>query len=230
MVRVAGLFVTGTDTDVGKTAVAVAIIRQFVATGRRVGVFKPAASGAPPGAGDALELWQAAGRPLAVANVCPQTFAAAIAPPDAARLEGRAVDERLLRDGVERWRSTSDVVVVEGAGGLFSPLGTASLNADVARDLDWPIVIVDAVRLGLVGRTLMAVRAARAAGLSVAAVVLSHARPPAGDPAAPTGDVRLVEDGVAALGRFEPGLPIGILGHGADRITPDLAWEALARS
>jgi len=230
MSRVAGLFVTGTDTDVGKTAVAVAIVRQLVANGRRVGVFKPAASGGSAHAGDAALLWQAAGRPLSAADVCPQAFATAVAPPDAARLEGRAVDERLLRDGVEPWRVASDVVVVEGAGGLFSPLGDDSLNADVARDLAWPIVIVDAVRLGLVGRTLLAVRAARAAGLRVAAVVLSHARPPAGDPAEPTGDVRLVHDGSAAIRRHEPGLPIGILGHGADRITPAIDWEALARS
>jgi dethiobiotin synthetase len=163
-----------------------------------------------------------------VADVCPQAFTAAIAPPDAARLEGRTVDERLLRDGVEPWRGASDVVVVEGAGGLFSPLGAASLNADVARDLGWPLVIVDAVRLGLVGRTLMAVRAARAAGLSVAAVVLSHARPPAGDPADPAGDVRLVHDGAAAIRRHESALPIGLLGHGADRIAPDFDWETLA--
>jgi dethiobiotin synthetase len=228
MSRATGLFVAGTDTDVGKTAVAVAIVQQLVAAGHRVGVFKPAASGVVGAGSDARLLWEAAGRPLSVADVCPQAFAAAIAPSDAARLEGRTVDERLLRDGVEPWRRASDVVVVEGAGGLFSPLGAASLNADVARDLGWPVVIVDAVRLGLIGRTLMAVRAARAAGLEVAAVVLSHARPPAGDPADPTGDLRLVEDGAAALGSFEPGLPIGILGHGVDRITPDLAWEALA--
>lgn len=229
MSRVAGLFVTGTDTDVGKTAVAVAIVRQCVTAGRRVGVFKPAASGVVAGDGDARSLWEAAGRPLSIADVCPQAFAAAIAPPDAARLEGRAVDERLLRDGVERWRGSSDVVVVEGAGGLFSPLGAASLNADVARDLGWPLVIVDAVRLGLIGRTLMAVRAARASGLRVAAIVLSHARPPAGDPADPAGDVQLVRDGCAALRRFEPGLPIGLLGHGAERITPDIDWESLGR-
>lgn len=228
MSRSTGLFVAGTDTDVGKTAVAVAIVRQLVAAGHRVGVFKPAASGVVGAGSDARLLWEAAGRPLSVADVCPQAFAAAISPSDAARLEGRTVDERLLRDGVEPWRRASDVVVVEGAGGLFSPLGAASLNADVARDLGWPVVIVDAVRLGLIGRTLMAVRAARAAGLEVAAVVLSHARPPAGDPADPTGDLRLVEDGAATLGSFEPGLPIGILGHGVDRITPDLAWEALA--
>lgn len=228
MSRAAGLFVAGTDTDVGKTAVAVAIVRQLVAAGRRAGVFKPAASGVANGSGDAQALWEAAGRPLTIADVCPQSFPTPIAPPDAARLEGRTVDERLLRDGVERWCRSSDVVVVEGAGGLFSPLGAASLNADVARDLGWPVVIVDAVRLGLIGRTLMAVRAARASGLRVAAIVLSHARPPAGDPADPAGDLRLVEDGTAALGRFEPGLPIGILGHGADRVTPAQDWETLA--
>ncbi|MFM8702944.1 MAG: ATP-dependent dethiobiotin synthetase BioD, partial [Planctomycetia bacterium] len=88
---------TGTDTDVGKTAVAVAIARAFVRAGLRVGVSKPVASGVAPGqvaAGDAARLWEAAGRPRSIEAVCPQAFAAAIAPPRAARVEGRRVDER----------------------------------------------------------------------------------------------------------------------------------------
>lgn len=224
-----GLFVTGTDTDVGKTAVAVAILRDLLAHGRRAGAYKPVASGVRPGAaGDAELLWEAAGRPLEAAAVCPQSFTAALAPPDAARLEGRAVDERLLRDGVAPWRAACEIVVVEGAGGLFSPLGPRSLGVDVARDLGHPLVIVDGVRLGLVGRTLAAVRAARAEGLAVAAVVLSHVRPPAGAADDPEGDARLVQAGLAALAARLPGVPLGVLAHRADRVTPAMDWFALA--
>lgn len=228
MARPPGLFVTGTDTDVGKTAVAVAIVGALVAKGLRVGVSKPVASGAPPEDGDAGRLWAAAGRPRSLAAVCPQSFAAAVAPPEAARAEGRVVDERLLRTSVASWCDAHDVVVVEGAGGLFSPLGDHTLNADLARDLGWPLVIVDGVRLGLIGRTLMAVRAARAEGLRVAAIVLSHPRPPAGDPGDPTGDHRLVRDGAAVLTARLGDVAIGLLGHGATRIEPAIDWPALA--
>ena len=136
-----GLFVTGTDTDVGKTAVATAIARHLVAEGRRVGVYKPVASGVTTVVSDARRLWEAAGAPLTIEQVCPQAFTAPLAPPWAARAEGRSVDERLLRKGIEPWRGVSDVVIVEGAGGLFSPAGEKSLNADLARDLGLPLEI-----------------------------------------------------------------------------------------
>ena len=160
-----GLFITGTDTGVGKTAVAVALAAERRAAGVRVGVYKPVASGVVfDGSSDIERLWQAAGRPLSLANVCPQAFAAAIAPVQAAAVEGRRVDEQLLRDGIRPWREASELVIVEGAGGLFSPLGERSLNVDVARDLGLPLVVVDAARLVMIGRTLATVRAARAEG------------------------------------------------------------------
>jgi dethiobiotin synthetase len=226
-----GLFVTGTDTDVGKTQVATAVVRTLVAAGRRVGVYKPVASGFPRAdveGCDAWRLWDAAGRPLTPAAVCPQSFAAAIAPHRSARLEGRSVDEQLLREGITPWRTVAELVVVEGAGGLFSPMGDATLNADLAHDLGLPLVIVDAARLGAVGRTFATVRAARAAGLSVAAVVLSHAVPSAGDPddpATPAGIARTSAADIAA--RLAP-IPVTTLDHGATLMPPGIDWAALA--
>ena len=223
------LFVTGTDTDVGKTAVAVAIVRQVTAAGRRVGVYKPVASGVThEAAGDAARLWEAAGRPLSLAAVCPQAFSAPLSPPRAAGAAGRTVDDRLLRSGIEAWRAASDIVVVEGAGGLFSPLSDQSLNLDLARDLSLPLVLVDAARLGAIGRTLMAVRAARAEGLTVAAVVLSHATPPRGSADEPTGDTRIARDSAADLADRLGSIPVGILGHGATRVDPVIDWWSLA--
>lgn len=228
MTRSAGLFVVGTDTDVGKTAVAVAIVRDLVAGGARVGVYKPVASGVGGTGGDAERLWQAAGRPLSQDAVCPQAFAAAIAPADAARAEGCVVDESLLRAGIEPWRRATEVVVVEGAGGLFSPLAPRTLGVELARDFDLPIVLVDAARLGLVGRTLMAVRAARAEGLRVAAVVVSQTAPPRGDAVDPASDGAILRAGTSMLRERLPGLPVGVLLHGARRVEPHPDWLALA--
>jgi dethiobiotin synthetase len=226
----AGLFVTGTDTAVGKTAVAVALVKDLAAAGLRVGVYKPAASGVDgTEAADAAVLWEAAGRPLTLATVCPQSFAAALAPSRAARAEGRTVDERLLRAGFDPWRAASDTAVVEGAGGLFSPLGDTVLNCDLARDLGLPLVVVDAARLGAIGRTLATVRAARAEGLCVAAVVLSHARPPRGQADDPAGDIRIGLDSAADIAARLDGIPVGILAHGAARIAPAIDWRSLAR-
>lgn len=228
MNRSPGLFVVGTDTDVGKTAVAVAIVADLAARGARVGVYKPVASGARGRGSDAHRLWRAAGDPLSLDAVCPQSFTAAIAPADAARAEGREVDEALLRSGIEPWRAASDVVVVEGAGGLFSPLGPRTLVADLAREFCLPLVVVDAARLGLVGRTLMACRAARAEGLRIAAVVVSQAEPPQGDAADPTSAAAILRSGLDTLRGRLPETPLGLLAHGAARIEPALDWRALA--
>lgn len=214
-----GLFVTGTDTDVGKTAVAVAIVSDMVSRGVKVGVYKPVASGAADATSDGMRLWDAAGRPLTLAAVCPQAFRAALAPTQAAAVEGRTVDEKLLRTGFAAWAAASEQVVVEGAGGLFSPLGDQTLNSDLARDLGLPLVVVDAARLGAIGRTLGTVRAARAEGLDVAMVVLSCVAPVAGDPwdpRSPAGIVRHTREELAA--RLAP-LPVKVLLHGADRLT-----------
>jgi len=232
--RLPGLCVTGTDTGVGKTAVAVALVRRLAACGVPVGVYKPVASGtsADDPHGDPWRLWEAAGRPLAVAAVCPQVYRAAVAPAEAARAEGRAVDDALLRSGIDVWRRVSDVVVVEGAGGLCSPLSDTTLVADVARDLGHPVVIVDDSRLGCIGRTLATVHAARALGLVVAAVVLSEVTPPpAGEAqAAAVDDPRRIA--VAAreflAARLAP-LPVLGLAHGAAAIEPEIDWLALCR-
>ncbi len=228
---------TGTDTDVGKTAVAVAIVRSLVGGGPhssvRAGVYKPVASGAPPGnagGGDVIRLWEAAGRPLSIEAVCPQMFSAAISPPRSARAEGRRVDDALLRSGFETWRDVSDIVIVEGAGGLFSPLGERTLNADLARDLGLPLVVVDVARLGAIGRTLAIVEAAAARGLRVAAVVLSQVEPwgeGRDDPSCPS---RIARDSATDLADRLGPVPVTMLAYHAAAIKPDLDWLALARA
>lgn len=230
--KLPGLFVVGTDTEVGKTHAAAAIVRTLAATGRRVGVYKPVASGCATAAdegSDAWLLWNAAGRPLTPEDVCPQVFAAPIAPHRSSRHAGRRVDERLLRTGFDAWLSAADVIVVEGAGGLFSPVGDATLVADLAREFRLPLVIVDAARLGAVGRSLAMCRAAQAEGLEVAAVVLSHTTPPTGADDDPTNGVAIARDSAADIAVRLPAISVVILEHGATRMPPGIDWAAVAR-
>jgi dethiobiotin synthetase len=223
-----GIFISGTDTDVGKTAVATAILRQAVAAGLACRGCKPVASGVGHAETDAGRLWLAAGKAGSPEDVCPQSFQAAIAPTQAAAAEGRQVDDKLLRTCLTP-HSDADLIVVEGAGGLFSPLSDVTRNADLARDLGLPVVVVDSVRLGAIGRTLATVTAARAVGLHVAAVVLSVTEPleeTATSP--PDSRAAIAHASLAELRRWLPDLPVSWLAYQADEIEPKMDWYALA--
>lgn len=181
-----GLFVTGTDTGIGKTYVTALIARALVAQGHRVGVYKPAASGCEPSeqglvAPDAVQLWEAANRPGELERVCPQRFVAPLAPHLAAQAEGRRLDANLLRRGVDYWTACSDVVLVEGAGGLISPLGETEYVAHLAADLGYPLIVVTANRLGTINHTIQTLIAARTfePALAVAGIVLNRNSAPA---------------------------------------------------
>ncbi len=174
-----GLFITGTNTGVGKTHVGAMIARALVAAGHRVGVYKPIESGCRREGGslvatDARCLWEAAGMPGDFSEVCPQRFEAALSPPQAAALENKSVDAELLRSGLNYWRDRSNFVLVEGAGGLMSPLSGEDYNADLAVDLGLPLVIVAANELGTINATLQTVITAGvvAPKLPIAGVVL----------------------------------------------------------
>lgn len=177
-----GLFITGTGTGVGKTYVAALIARRLHAAGVRVGVYKPVASGCEVLDGelvssDAVALWNAAGRPGTLSSVCPQMFAAPLAPHLAARAEGKRVDAQLLRAGLKFWRETSDLVIVEGAGGLMSPLSDDDYNADLAMEFGFPLLVVAANELGVINGTLQTLitAATYCDGIDVAGVVLNRA-------------------------------------------------------
>ncbi|MBN2578999.1 MAG: dethiobiotin synthase [Pirellulales bacterium] len=188
-----GLFITGTDTGVGKTYVGALIARALVEKGLRVGVYKPAASGCRREGGrltsdDAVQLWEAAGRPGEFSRVCPQCFTAPLAPHLAARAEGKQLDPALLRTGLDYWRRSSDIVLVEGAGGLLSPVSDAETVADLARDFGYPLILVARNALGVINHTLLALHAARTlhGGLPVAGIVLNHPSRPECDPSIET--------------------------------------------
>lgn len=186
MQRIPGLFITGTDTGVGKTHVAAIIARQLFADGRKVGVYKPAASGCSRTngvlvSGDAVALWNAAGQPGEFERVCPQCFEAPLAPHLAAIAEGRRLDGRLLRQGIEYWRERSEIVLVEGAGGLMSPMGDHEYVADLAEEFGFPVIVVARNVLGTINQTLQTLITASVfrEGLPIAGVVLNHPVAPA---------------------------------------------------
>ncbi|MEN6366817.1 MAG: dethiobiotin synthase [Thermoguttaceae bacterium] len=229
MQNVRGLFITGTDTDVGKTYVGAAMARALVAEGRRVGVYKPAASGCHPQDGqlvadDAVALWNAAGRPGELDRVCPQRFMAPVAPHLAARAEGRPFDWDLLRHGLDYWCERSDLVLVEGAGGLMSPFGEQRCVADLAEAFGFPLIIVSRNVLGTINQTVQTLIAAGTfgRGLPVAGIVLNQPSPPKAD------DVSLATNRQELAVRSR--VPIlAELRWRSDRFDMAVDWFALAR-
>jgi dethiobiotin synthetase len=184
-----GFFITGTGTGVGKTYVSALIVRALRDAGKQVGVYKPVASGCERRGDelvspDAIALWDAAGRPGTLAQVCPQVFSAPLAPHLAARAEGQRVDAKLLRDGIKFWLDSSGIVLVEGAGGLMSPISDDDYNADLAADFGFPLLVVAENVLGTINATLQTLITARTFlnGLHVAGVILNVAKRATDDP------------------------------------------------
>jgi len=176
-----GVFVTGTDTGVGKTVVGCALARALVRQGETVAVRKPVESGCEP-AGDGLH------------------------PADGEALR-RAAAGRELYDliAAARTGTPEDFYIVEGAGGFLSPLAKGALNADLARSLGVPVLLVVADRLGCINHALLSVEAIEHRGLNIAAVVVNAVT------ADVDGDMNNRED-------LEARLPYPVLpfGHGED--------------
>lgn len=155
-----GAFVTGTDTDCGKTIVARGLVAALRGRGLRVGVMKPVAAGAavtPEGLRnqDALDLIAASGLGVPYETVNPCVFAPAIAPHIAAAQAGAAIRFPPLLDAFARIRAVSDAVVIEGAGGWRVPLGPDGDMADFAAALGLPVVLVVGLRLGCLNHALL---------------------------------------------------------------------------
>lgn len=178
-----GLFITGTDTGVGKTYVAAAIVRACRAAGIRVGAYKPVCTGREADRSgneiwpDVAALGAALDHACPAELICPQRFAAPLAPPSAARLETRSVDRQQLRDGITRWRDQAELLIVEGVGGLLCPLTDEETVADFAAETGFPLVIVAALKLGAINHTLLTVEVARQRGLPIAGLLLNELRP-----------------------------------------------------
>lgn len=211
------LFVAGAHTDVGKTWAACAILRAARAKGLRVGALKPVVSGideADWSGSDPGQLLSAMGRPLtraALDAIAPLRFAAPLSPPMAARLEGRELLGRELAEFCQAGLAASDaeLMLVEGAGGVMSPMAEDATCLDLMLALGLPCVLVGGSYLGAISHTLTAIETLRGRGISIEAVVISQS----GDPEAPD-----FAQSVESVARFAGGVTVIAAARG------DEAW------
>ncbi|MDX9715654.1 MAG: dethiobiotin synthase [Dissulfurispiraceae bacterium] len=185
---VQGVFITGTDTGVGKTHVACMIIRALLNKGIKPGVMKPVETGCVnSGSGllpaDAIMLKSASGVKNDIAEIAPYMFELPLSPYAASMQAGRIIEPNRIIEHYEALRMSSSFIVVEGAGGLLVPIcsGTAAgidksayFYSDLVRDLQLPLLIVARPGLGTINHTLLTARCALDEGLRVVGVVLNR--------------------------------------------------------
>lgn len=176
------LFITGTDTGVGKTVVAGAIAAALRERGLDIGVMKPLESGCERRNGrlvpaDALFLRRLAGVRDPLDLVCPYRFAAPLAPALAAEEEGVEPRLQVIRAAFDQLSRRHEMMLVEGAGGLLAPALPDMFMADLARSLGAKLLLVARNRLGTINHTLLSLHYAHSAGLQVAGVVLNTTDP-----------------------------------------------------
>jgi dethiobiotin synthetase len=210
-----GVFVTGTDTGAGKTVVACALVRGLVATGARVAVMKPIASGSFVTAqglrnADALALQQAANIPLPYETINPYCFEPPISPhiaADEAKIEidiGTIVQKYRLMAALAEW------VVVEGAGGWLAPVNGTQAMADLCASLGLPALMVVGVRLGCLNHARLTREAIRARGVPLAGWVASILE----------GSMLRLEENLATLERVLGEPALAVLPHLGAHSTP----------
>lgn len=215
--RLGGFFITGTDTEIGKTFVTAALTRALAARGLRAAPIKSLAAGQEFVNGrwvneDVATLLAAQNLGLTDTDVGPLQFREPCAPHIAAKLEGGAIDRDALLAAIRTTAGKADIALVEGVGGFRVPLTDSWDTADLAADLGLPVVLVVGLRLGCINHALLTAEAIRARGLRLAAWVANTA-----DPHQPH-----VADNLASL---QAGLKAPCLGH-IPRLTDPLAAPA----
>ena len=192
------LFITGTDTDVGKTAIATGLLSAANKAGLRTAAIKPIAAGcvdtgAGPENDDALQLRAIASHKLSYQQVNPIALEAAIAPHIAAQESGKTLSaSRLVGFCRGLTLLPLDLIVIEGAGGWRVPLNDRETLADVAREMNCPVVLVVGMRLGCLNHALLTAEAIRADGLVIAGWVANIIDP----------DMLRLEENIATLKRL----------------------------
>jgi dethiobiotin synthetase len=202
-----GIFVTGTDTGVGKTVVACAILRALAASGLRAVGMKPVASGIARGAAcnpDVDALAAAGNVSVELALINPYAFAPAISPHLASRRCGTIIDLQRIAAAYRELAARAERIVVEGAGGALAPLDERLDMLDIARELSLPVVLVVGLRLGCINHALLSAHAIRARGLVLAGWVANSVDP----------EMEARDDNISALERRLPA-----------RRVATLAWE-----
>ena len=177
-----GIFVTGTNTEVGKTYVSVLAAKWLRSRGVDVGVMKPVETGCVEidgrrVAADAQALVASAGVTDEMSLVAPCTLRKPLAPLVAAELEGASIDPELILASFRELASRHSFMIVEGAGGLLVPLTDRYNMLDMAEEMQLPLLVVAASKLGAINHSLLTLDAARARGVPVSALVLNFLTP-----------------------------------------------------
>ncbi len=164
-------FIAGTDTDVGKTYVTCAMLRDLVARGVNAIGYKPLACG---DRSDARAIRDATASKLSLEQINPIYLRSATAPAIASELEQIEIDEEKIIAGYEELASSHDCVLVEGAGGWYVPLCSGRTMADLAQELGLPIILVVENKLGAINHTLLTLQAIKNQGLHCHGIILNH--------------------------------------------------------
>ncbi len=228
-----GIFITGTDTGVGKTFVACGLAGVLRSQGYRVGVMKPAETGCDEKDGilspqDAIRLKEASGCSVSLDKICPYQLLDPLAPSIAAERQGVRIDINGLIAIYDEISSAHDITIVEGAGGLMVPLVPSFTYADYARVLKLPMIVVAANKLGAINHLLLTLEHASCKGLRVMGYVLNRLEPALTLAAETNGDVLFTETAVPCLGEI-PYVESAILGESAlmGFFEERLRWETL---
>ncbi|MDP1766337.1 MAG: dethiobiotin synthase [Methylotenera sp.] len=176
-------FIIGTDTNVGKTYVASALVQHFVTSGLKTVGMKPIASGCELNLKgelineDVAALISASNVTAPLDLINPYRFAPAIAPHLAAEETGVIMNLDVVKRAYQQLKTLADIVIVEGAGGLLVPLNQTETLADLAVQLNIPVILVVGMRLGCINHTLLTIEAIKARGLKLAAWVANEIDP-----------------------------------------------------
>jgi dethiobiotin synthetase len=175
-----GVFITGTDTGVGKTYVGAGIAESLLRSGVDTGVMKPAETGCHRRSGrliprDALKLMKAAGVRDALALVNPYRYQKPLAPSVAAEYEGPRINPGKILKAYCRLAQRHDFLIIEGAGGIMVPLLENYTYLELARDIGLPVVIIARPGLGTINHTLLTIASLYNKGVDITGIVINHA-------------------------------------------------------
>jgi len=180
-----GIFVTGTDTGVGKTLLSGALASALRGRGMNIGVMKPVESGCKRLEGslvpsDSLSLKELSGSNNDIDLINPYRLEHPLAPATAAEMEGVKIEAAKIENAYNRMERNHDLMLVEGAGGLLVPLGDSLLIADLIKSLRLPALVIARSSLGTINHTLLTLRTAEVSGIEVLGVIINHATPDQG--------------------------------------------------
>ncbi len=221
-----GFFVTGTDTEVGKTLVSGALLLKLQKTYSQVAAFKPVVAGVRLIDGkdqneDLVTLSQAANHPASkdIKNICPYILSTAAAPHLVAKNQHIELDDQLMINSYHALAEQADAIIVEGVGGFVVPFNNMKNSADFAKDIGLPVILVVGMRLGCINHALLTVEAIQARGLKVAGWVANT-----------VSSMQLLEDNIQSLKDLIPAPLLGVIPPlNADEVSTPYAMSTLEK-